>query len=56
MRTLLLACLFVSLSAGAQSDYRNKPVRLAVSFAAGGISNVLAPLAWRSSVCAIRWS
>jgi tripartite-type tricarboxylate transporter receptor subunit TctC len=32
----------VSISAAAQSDWPNKPVRLVVSFAAGGISDVLA--------------
>lgn len=42
MRTLLLALLLACSSASAQSDYPNKPVRLVVSFAAGGISDVLA--------------
>ncbi|HZN85169.1 MAG TPA: tripartite tricarboxylate transporter substrate-binding protein, partial [Burkholderiales bacterium] len=43
MKTLLLAlALAWTASASAQSDYPNKPVRLVVSFAAGGISDVLA--------------
>ena len=39
MRTLVLLFLFAS-TAWAQSDYPNKPVRLVVGFAAGGISDV----------------
>jgi tripartite-type tricarboxylate transporter receptor subunit TctC len=39
---LCAALLVASMSAAAQSDYPNKPVRLVVSFAAGGISDVLA--------------
>jgi len=43
MKTLLLALVLAwAASASAQSDYPNKPVRLVVSFAAGGISDVLA--------------
>ena len=43
MKKLLLAVLLGwSTSVLAQSDYPNKPVRLVVSFAAGGISDVLA--------------
>ena len=43
MKQLLLGlALLGSVSAFAQSDYPNKPVRLVVSFAAGGISDVLA--------------
>jgi len=43
MKRLLIATLLgLSASAFAQSDYPNKPVRLVVSFAAGGISDVLA--------------
>jgi tripartite-type tricarboxylate transporter receptor subunit TctC len=43
MKRLLLALLVGSCAnALAQSDYPNKPVRLVVSFAAGGISDVLA--------------
>jgi len=42
MKKLLLIVLFWCGVAGAQSDYPNKPVRLVVSFAAGGISDVLA--------------
>jgi tripartite-type tricarboxylate transporter receptor subunit TctC len=43
MKKLLLALLLGwAASALAQSDYPNKPVRLVVSFAAGGISDVLA--------------
>ncbi|MGQ0655565.1 MAG: Bug family tripartite tricarboxylate transporter substrate binding protein [Betaproteobacteria bacterium] len=37
-----LALFLMSFSVWAQSDYPNKPVRLVVSFAAGGISDVLA--------------
>jgi tripartite-type tricarboxylate transporter receptor subunit TctC len=39
---LLLLTSVVSLPAFAQADYPNKPVRLVVGFAAGGISDVLA--------------
>ena len=43
MKKLLLALLLgCAVPAFAQSDYPNKPVRLVVSFAAGGISDVLA--------------
>src|SRR5574341_302653 len=42
MKRLLFALLLGASSAWAQSDYPNKPVRLVVSFAAGGISDVLA--------------
>ena len=42
MRLLALLVLFWCGAALAQSDYPNKPVRLVVSFAAGGISDVLA--------------
>jgi tripartite-type tricarboxylate transporter receptor subunit TctC len=43
MKKLLLALVLGwGASAFAQSDYPNKPVRLVVSFAAGGISDVLA--------------
>jgi tripartite-type tricarboxylate transporter receptor subunit TctC len=42
MRLLLAVLLVCSAPAIAQSDYPNKPVRLVVSFAAGGISDVLA--------------
>ncbi len=42
MRTLLLLSLLGWGTAFAQSDYPNKPVRMVVSFAAGGISDVLA--------------
>lgn len=43
MKRLLLALLAaLAIPAAAQSDYPNKPVRLVVSFAAGGISDVLA--------------
>jgi len=43
MKRLLIALLLGwSAFASAQSDYPNKPVRLVVSFAAGGISDVLA--------------
>ena len=43
MKKLLIATLLAwSASVCAQSDYPNKPVRLVVSFAAGGISDVLA--------------
>lgn len=42
MRRIALALLFAcALPALAQSDYPNKPVRLVVGFAAGGISDVL---------------
>ena len=41
MRTLLIACTLFAGTACAQSDYPNKPVRLVVGFAAGGISDVL---------------
>jgi tripartite-type tricarboxylate transporter receptor subunit TctC len=42
MRTLVAALLLIAAPAFAQSDWPNKPVRLVVSFAAGGISDVLA--------------
>jgi tripartite-type tricarboxylate transporter receptor subunit TctC len=42
MRLLLAILLLCSAPAYAQADYPNKPVRLVVSFAAGGISDVLA--------------
>src|SRR5688500_20364464 len=42
MRTLLGILLLCSSAAFAPSDYPSKPVRLVVSFAAGGISDVLA--------------
>ena len=42
MKNILLVLLFVVGHASAQSDYPNKPVRLVVGFAAGGISDVLA--------------
>jgi tripartite-type tricarboxylate transporter receptor subunit TctC len=41
MKKLLWISLFVSTNALAQADYPNKPVRLVVGFAAGGISDVL---------------
>jgi tripartite-type tricarboxylate transporter receptor subunit TctC len=42
MKKLLLLALLCASPAWAQSDYPNKPVRMVVSFAAGGISDVLA--------------
>src|ERR671915_955346 len=42
MKKLIAVLLLCSGTALAQSDYPNKPVRLVVSFAAGGISDVLA--------------
>jgi tripartite-type tricarboxylate transporter receptor subunit TctC len=42
MKRLLWIVLLVSANAFAQADYPNKPVRLVVGFAAGGISDVLA--------------
>jgi tripartite-type tricarboxylate transporter receptor subunit TctC len=42
LRVIVLALLLVPMSAVAQSGYPDKPVRLVVSFAAGGISDVLA--------------
>lgn len=42
MKAVLAALLLVCTQAFAQADYPNKPVRLVVSFAAGGISDVLA--------------
>jgi len=41
MKRLLWITLLVSANALAQGDYPNKPVRLVVGFAAGGISDVL---------------
>src|SRR5688500_18704531 len=41
MRKILLVLFFLSSPGFAQSDYPNKPVRLVVGFAAGGISDVL---------------
>lgn len=41
MKKLLWISLLVSANALAQTDYPNKPVRLVVGFAAGGISDVL---------------
>ncbi len=41
MKRLLWIALLVSANALAQGDYPNKPVRLVVGFAAGGISDVL---------------
>jgi tripartite-type tricarboxylate transporter receptor subunit TctC len=41
MRKILLVLLFLSSPGFAQSDYPNKPLRLVVGFAAGGISDVL---------------
>jgi tripartite-type tricarboxylate transporter receptor subunit TctC len=41
MKKLLALILFTSATAFGQSDYPNKPVRLVVGFAAGGISDVL---------------
>ena len=42
MKRLLWIALLLSANALAQGDYPNKPVRLVVGFAAGGISDVLA--------------
>jgi tripartite-type tricarboxylate transporter receptor subunit TctC len=42
VKTLFLALALSAAPAFAQSDYPGKPVRLVVSFAAGGISDVLA--------------
>src|SRR5688500_14218647 len=42
MKAVLAALLLVCTQAFAQADYPNKPVRLVVSFAAGGISDVRA--------------
>jgi tripartite-type tricarboxylate transporter receptor subunit TctC len=42
MRILVAALLLIAAPAFGQSDWPNKPVRLVVSFAAGGISDVLA--------------
>jgi tripartite-type tricarboxylate transporter receptor subunit TctC len=42
MRFLIAAALLIAAPAFAQSDWPNKPVRMVVSFAAGGISDVLA--------------
>ena len=41
MKPILLALLFAASHAFAQSDYPNKPIRMVVGFAAGGISDVL---------------
>ena len=41
MRKLIWATFFLCGAAFAQGDYPNKPVRLVVGFAAGGISDVL---------------
>jgi tripartite-type tricarboxylate transporter receptor subunit TctC len=41
MKRLLWIALLISANALAQADYPNKPVRLVVGFAAGGISDVL---------------
>ena len=41
MRNFLFALLAISSSVFGQGDYPNKPVRLVVGFAAGGISDVL---------------
>ena len=40
MKKALIALLFAASHAFAQSDYPNKPIRLVVGFAAGGISDV----------------
>jgi tripartite-type tricarboxylate transporter receptor subunit TctC len=42
MRRLIWMVMLCCAPAAAQTDYPNKPVRLVVSFAAGGISDVLA--------------
>src|SRR3954463_367128 len=42
MKKLLALILLLSGTAFAQTDYPNKPIRLVVGFAAGGISDVLA--------------
>jgi len=42
VKTIIWLMLFCCGNALAQADYPNKPVRLVVSFAAGGISDVLA--------------
>jgi tripartite-type tricarboxylate transporter receptor subunit TctC len=42
MKKLIWIVFFACGTAGAQGDYPNKPIRLVVSFAAGGISDVLA--------------
>ena len=42
MKNIFLVLIFLCGSAFGQSDYPNKPVRLVVGFAAGGISDVLA--------------
>ena len=42
MRAIAAVLLLACTSAWGQGDYPNKPVRMVVSFAAGGISDVLA--------------
>jgi hypothetical protein len=42
MKNIFLILFLISGSAFGQSDYPNKPIRLVVGFAAGGISDVLA--------------
>jgi tripartite-type tricarboxylate transporter receptor subunit TctC len=40
--TALIACTFISANVSAQGTYPNRPIRLIVAFAAGGISDVIA--------------